>query len=84
MSNNSKPIEFRSGSIRVAIWTNTNDEGRSSYSVTLTRSYKTAEGFKDTSSLNVADLPVAAKLLEKAFDFTIENPASQVNSDDES
>lgn len=78
-----QPIEVRVGTLKAAIWTNTNADGSTGHSVTLSRRYRAKDGFKDSKSLNPTDLPAAAKLLEKAFDYLVEHaPVATVPSKD--
>lgn len=84
MSDNQPAQSFRSGRIRATIWVNTNTEtGNQSYSVTALRTYKDGNSYKDTSSLSPADAVVAARLLEKAHDWTLDNPLNHSAEDQE-
>jgi hypothetical protein len=56
---------IRSGTLQVTIWRNLAEKGNW-YSVKLTRSYKTDEGYRDTDNLGHDDLLLAAKLLDMA------------------
>lgn len=64
---------FRAGGIRASVWRNTTKEGdREFRSVTFERSYKDKDGaWKTTSSLRVNDLPRAAVVLAKAYEYLV-------------
>lgn len=59
--------EFRLGRIRAAVWLNQNGQGDAWYSVTVTRSYKDGDEWKDTTSYRRDDLPLVAKVADLAF-----------------
>ena len=60
----SKPVQkFRSGAIEVAVWSKTGEKG-SFYSVTMSRSYKQGEEWKQSDSFSGDDVIVLAKLLD--------------------
>lgn len=59
--------EFRLGRIRAAVWLNQNGQGDAWYSVTVTRSYKDGDEWKDTTSYRRDDLPLVAKAADLAF-----------------
>jgi hypothetical protein len=67
-SGGNKPVhEVRLGRIRASIWLNRNSKGEEWFSVTLSRSYKNAEGaWKNSSSLGLDDLLVAGEVLRQA------------------
>lgn len=62
----SPAIKFRDGCLQVVVWRNTSTEGKTYYSVTPQRSYRTGDDtWKETDSLNGDDaLPMAALLTE--------------------
>jgi len=66
--------KFRDGRLEVAVWANqtNDDEPKTSYSLTLERSYKDGDDWKKTSSLNGDDTLKAAHLLTKAHDAILE------------
>ncbi|MCP3682508.1 MAG: hypothetical protein GY861_07435 [bacterium] len=72
--------KYRAGAVSVTIWRNETEKG-SYYSVQLERSYKDKEdNWKKTGSLRANDLPKAALLLNKAYEFVIlKEPESQPN-----
>ena len=60
-----KPVKkFRVGFVAAAVWKNGDF-----YNVTLSRSYKDGEDWKDTDNLGAGDLLNAAKVLERAEAF---------------
>jgi hypothetical protein len=63
-----KPVhEVRLGRIRASVWLNRNSKGEEWFSVTLSRSYKDAQGaWKNASSLGLDDLLVAGEVLKQA------------------
>ena len=58
--------DIRIGRIKAAIWTNTAADGRIRHNVTLTRLYKTDEGWRQTQSFGRDDLLVIAKVVDQA------------------
>jgi hypothetical protein len=60
--------KFRVGYVTATIWKKTND-GRDYYSVEVSRTFKEGDELKNTSSLNHADILVAADLLVRANDW---------------
>jgi hypothetical protein len=69
-ANNNKPVHtVRFGTIKAAVWRNEVDAGNASrpmYNVTVARSYKDGDDWKDASSFGVDDLLVLAKALDAA------------------
>lgn len=60
-----KPVkEFRVGSVKAAVWKNDGN-----LSVTLQKSYKDGEEWKNTSTLFHGDVVCAIKALERAEQF---------------
>ena len=79
--NPNKPVkEFRRGAIKVSIWKNeTDDNGRTvvRYSVKLNKRFHRKDGdWQDTDYYFPEDLPVLAKLIDKAFEFACDIQAS--------
>ena len=76
MGNNQPVKKVRAGAISVSIFENTgkgrNGEARTFSSVVLQKRYKDKQGDWQTSgSLNVNDLPKAAMLLNKAYEYLV-------------
>lgn len=61
--------EFKLGRIRAAIWANETEDHEVWFNVTLSRSYKNGEAWKDTSTLGRDDLPVAIKAMDMAYSW---------------
>ena len=79
-SESNRPVHVvRYGLIKAAVWRNMVDMGNASrpmYNVTLNRSYRDGEdNWKDTSSLGYDDLLVAAKALDEAHSFIVQQMA---------
>lgn len=62
--------KFRAGAVSATIWTNTSKEGGEYNTVSFERGYKDKDGaWKSTSSLRLNDLPKAALVLTKAYEY---------------
>ena len=59
--------KFRLGRIQAAVWSNHNENGDSWYTVTVNRSYKDGDVWKDTTSYRRDDLPIVAKAADMAY-----------------
>lgn len=70
MEEKNMPVKnFRAGAISATIWENKTEKGNFN-TVSFKRGYKDKEGnWKDTTSLRVMDLPKAALVLTKAYEF---------------
>ena len=55
------------GNIVAAIWKNETKDGRFWFNVTVSRSYKDGDEWKDTSTFRRDDLPIVAKALDMAY-----------------
>ena len=55
------------GRIVAAIWANKAKDGRVWFNVTITRSYKDGDQWKDTSTFGRDDLPMVAKAADMAY-----------------
>ena len=67
-----KPVhKIRIGNITASIWANEGQKG-TFYNVTINRSYKDGDQWKDTNSLNRGDLLVVAKLSDQAHTWMCE------------
>ena len=62
--------KIRAGNVEVAIWRNTDPEGKSYYTFTLNKSFKKGEEWRNTQTLSKNDLPKAILALKKAFEYT--------------
>ncbi len=56
------------GQIHAAIWENQGKEGKTFNTVTLNKSYKEGEEWKNTNTLSASDLPKAILALQKAYE----------------
>jgi hypothetical protein len=69
-----KPVhEIRLGRIRAAIWENSTDNG-TRHNVTVTRLYKDGDRWKDSASFGRDDLPLLAKVVDRAHSWIFERP----------
>ena len=73
----SKPIQkLKDGLITATIWANQNDDGKTRYSVNITRSYLKDETWQETTSFSNGELLRVARLANKAYDAIGEHIAS--------
>ena len=74
---NSRPIhEIRMGRVKAAIWVNDTENG-SMHNVTISRLYKTDEGWATTQSFGRDDLPLVAKVADLAHTWIYEQAATK-------
>jgi len=78
MEKNRPAHEIRIGAVKAVIWANQTDSGVF-YNVNLSRLYKDGDDWKSTDSFRRDDLPLVAKLADKAFDWIL-NPAETEES----
>lgn len=71
MSNNQPAKKLRDGLITVTLWENKTDD-KSFYTATVERSYQDGEEWKSTSQLTGIDMIKASRLLEKAYDTSVD------------
>lgn len=76
--------KFRAGAVSATVWKNEqqvrNAQNFSYFSVNLDRSYKDKQGaWQKTTSLRLNDLPKAALVLNKAYEFLAMNAEEPVN-----
>lgn len=64
---NKPALKLRDGRLKLTVWKNASEEGKSFYSSVLTRSYKEGEEWKESSSLSPEDLLPAARILSEAY-----------------
>ncbi len=64
---------FRAGGISASVWRNITKDGENEYpSITFERNYKDKDGsWKSTTSLRMNDLPKAAVVLAKAYEYLV-------------
>lgn len=85
MAQKNRPVqEIRLGKIKVAIWSNRSPNHETWYSVTVTRSYKDGDEWKDTSSFRRDDLPIVSKATDMAYAWIWEQESAtrQVEDDE--
>ncbi len=73
MEKNRPAHEIRIGAVKAVIWANPTDSGVF-YNVNLSRIYKDGDDWKTTDGFRRDDLPLVAKLADRAFDWIL-NPA---------
>ncbi len=71
MANNKPVHEIRLGRIKAAIWENETQNG-TRHNVTVSRLYKEGEQWKDSQSFGRDDLPLLAKVLDRAHSWIYE------------
>lgn len=77
MTTTKAPIDqIRDGALKAAIWLNQSEKGNY-YSVTVTRTYRSGETFKDSSSFTGTENLRAAELHRKAYDRVLELRAQE-------
>ena len=63
-----KPVhEIRLGRIRATIWAHRTESREAWFNVTVSRSYKDGNQWKDTSAFGRDDLPIVAKVADMAY-----------------
>ena len=69
-----QPVEtFRHRGLSVSVFENTSEDGKTVYhKVSLQRTYRQDDEWKTTQSLSRDDLPIAALLLQKAWEYVLE------------
>lgn len=69
-----QPVEtFRHRGLSVSVFENTSEDGQTVYhKVSLQRTYRQDDEWKTTQSLSRDDLPIAALLLQKAWEYVLE------------
>ena len=78
MANNEPVHQIRLSVIQAAIWLNESDKtGESWFTVTVSRSYRDKEQFKDTTTFRRDDLPIVVKAIEMAYAWIWEQPATR-------
>ena len=70
MEKNKPEKKFRAGAVTATIWKNQTEDNKEYSTVSFERSYKDKNGeWKTTNSLRVNDLPKAAMVISKAYEF---------------
>lgn len=71
-----RPVhEVRMGRVKAAVWANETDNGVR-HNVTISRIYKDGDEWKDSTSFGRDDLPLVAKVVDKAHDWIFEDSSS--------
>jgi hypothetical protein len=79
-SRGKKPVhEIRMGRIKAAIWENSTDNGVR-HNVTVTRLYKDGDAWKDSTSFGRDDLPLVAKVVDKAHSWIYRESTTSVEA----
>ena len=79
-----RPVhEIRLGRIRAAIWENETQNGPR-HNVTLSRLYRDGDKWKDSSSFGRDDLPLVAKVADRAHSWIFEQNQARSEDADES
>ena len=74
-----RPVhEIRIGRIKAAIWGNETQNG-TRHNVSISRIYKDGDEWKDSTSFGRDDLPLVAKVVDRAHDWIFENGAGNSN-----
>jgi len=60
---------IRAGGVKATVWENQSKEGNTYFSVSVTRSYKDGEEWKDTGTYYRDDLPKIELVVRKAYEF---------------
>jgi len=68
--------EVRLGRIKAAVWENTTENGVR-HNVTISRLYKDADKWKDSSSFGRDDLPLVMKVADQAHDWIFNQSGSE-------
>ena len=75
-----RPVhEIRLGAIRAAIWENRTEQA-TRHNVTITRTYKVNDEWKDTSSFARDDLLLVAKVVDMAHSWIFSQSDRQLNA----
>ncbi len=79
MANNKPVHEIRLGRIKAAIWENETQNG-TRHNVTVSRLYKEGEQWKDSQSFGRDDLPLLAKVLDRAHSWIYEESSDSAQN----
>ena len=67
---NAPEKKFKAGAVTATVWKNKTEDDKEYSTVSFERSYKDKNGeWQKTSSLRVNDLPKAAMVISKAYEF---------------
>jgi len=82
MASNRPIHSIKANGVEIAIWEG-DYKGEPTYSVTLQRSYKTDDGYKNTGFLRKTDLLITSRLLGQAFDYINDIRNAKTNTNDD-
>lgn len=72
-----KPVhEVRLGSIKAAIWRDTNAD-KTRFNISITRIYKDGDKWKQSEYLNRDDLPKVVLVAQKAYEWTFSSATNE-------
>lgn len=78
-----KPITFKVGRVRAAVWTNESEKGRW-HSVSFSRLYKDKDGnWQDATRFSREDLPLLIKAADQAHTYLYQGQAGGETADEE-
>jgi len=82
-TSSNKPVKvFRLKGLSASVFQNSSDDNKSTFfKVSLQRTYKQDDEFKTTTSLSRDDLPIAVLLLNRAWEFILDEESSGSNRD---
>ena len=85
MTDRKKPIDTvrLPGGIKATTWLNTSEKGYSFTTTTITRTFKSKDGFKDSTSFTHDELLKVAKAAEQAYDRITDSKANENSSSEE-
>ena len=84
MSDKKKPAhEVKLGRIRVAIWSNQNEDADVWFNITIRRLYKAEGGWRDADSFRRDDLPIVQKAVDMAYDWVWKRQCELSDPDEE-
>ncbi|ELP34531.1 hypothetical protein [Rhodopirellula baltica] len=85
MTDTRKPIDTVRipGGIKATTWLNTSENGKTFTTTSITRTYKTKEGFKNSTSFSQDELLKVAKIAERAYDRITDIKASENGKSEE-
>jgi hypothetical protein len=76
-----RPIEeIRLGGVKAAIWKNQSEKAGTWFSVTLSRTYKQGDSWKQSDSFGPSELPLVINVAERAAGWIEERLRSQQGS----
>ncbi|KAA1262582.1 hypothetical protein LF1_51490 [Rubripirellula obstinata] len=84
MTDTKKPIDTvrLPGGMKATTWLNTSEKGTTFTTTTITRTFKTKDGFKDSTSYSHDELLKVTKIAENAYDRITDIKASEASKSD--